>query len=75
MTALASYWNRMADQLDLVRVKICYYGAGENQTCDCKYGVSADSNMRLDEQNGCPELRALIKIYRNQAERVVSQST
>lgn len=73
MTVLASYWTRMADKLNDVRMQICYYGAYENQTCDCKFGIDNTTKLGLDEMNGCPELRELIRIYRNQVNSV-SQS-
>lgn len=75
MAVISSYWERMADQLNDVRIKICFYGADEHQSCDCKYGVDMNTELNRGECNGCPELRNLIKIYRNQAQRVsVSQS-
>jgi len=58
------YHVKIANQLDAVRRMVCPYGAGENESCDCKYGISNETQLIRSEQTGCPELRDLVKIYR-----------
>lgn len=62
------YFNRIADSLDEVRVRICAYGASESQTCDCKFGIDPTVNLMSSEKTGCPELRKIVRAYRAYAE-------
>lgn len=58
------YFGARADELDLARRGICAYGSKENEPCDCKYGISNDTKLESSEKTGCPELRHIIRIYR-----------
>jgi len=64
-------FTRIANDLNETRMKLCAYLADEEETCDCKHGVDMTVDLRRDERNGCPELRELVKIYRNQAKNNV----
>ncbi len=58
---------KLAASLEAVRRRVCSYGAIEDMTCDCKFGVG---QRMIDgkpvhpqsEQNGCPELREVIAV-------------
>jgi hypothetical protein len=60
----------MIEVLELVREFVCAYIG--SPTCDCKYGLSRETalredggllNLRIGEQNGCPELGDLISTF------------
>lgn len=60
----------MIEVLELVQEFVCAYLG--SALCDCKYGLSRENapreeagilNLRLGEQNGCPELRDLISTF------------
>lgn len=51
----------LASALESVRRQVCQYGSQGDQTCDCKYGATADEDSAGNsERSGCPELRELI---------------
>lgn len=49
----------LASALEALRRQTCAYGSTGEQTCDCKYGLSAEARGG-SEQTGCPELRVVI---------------
>lgn len=61
----AAYFHRLADKIEGVRSTICPYGAGEFESCDCKYGLKPGIDLSRSEQTGCPELRDIVKSYRD----------
>jgi len=57
-------FNGIATKINSFRQQqICPYGADENETCDCKYGININSRP-FGEQTGCPEMRYIVKSYR-----------
>ncbi len=51
----------LARALEGVRRRVCAYGSQGTQTCDCKYGMTADDERFGSERTGCPELRCVIE--------------
>ena len=57
-------YNNLATKLNSFRQRwICVYGADENETCDCKFGINVISRP-MGEQTGCPEMRNIVEAYR-----------
>jgi hypothetical protein len=68
------YWqkrlNDTADALNKIRMTLCAYMAPENGMCDCKYGAPQGIPSISSEKTGCPELRQLVRAYRELANNV-----
>lgn len=63
IVAAFSVFERMANELESVRQRICPYPMNAS-SCDCKYGLGYGVNLRTSEKTGCPELREIIAVYR-----------